>query len=246
MTASTPKTVIITGASSGIGLALARAYLARGDRVVGNARTQERLQAAAAQLGQPTHFVGVAGDIAQPETARQLFETATNKFGGADILINNAGIFGVKPFAEWTSADVDAMVATNLKGFIYPSQEAARHMSKRGSGHIINVTASIALQPQANVPATLPVLIKGGINAATRALALELAPHQVMVAAVAPGIVDTPLHAPETHDFLKGLAPVGRIAGTQEIVEAVMYLGDAAFTTGVVLPVDGGMATGRW
>lgn len=124
--------------------------------------------------------------------------------------------------------------------------EVACDQVARRQGHIINITASIALQPIANVPAVLPVLIKGGINQATKALALELAAHNVQVAAVAPGIVDTPLHASDTHDFLKTLAPTGRMGHVQEIVDAVLYLADASFTTGVVLPVDGGMASGKW
>jgi NAD(P)-dependent dehydrogenase (short-subunit alcohol dehydrogenase family) len=240
------KTVVITGASSGIGLALAQAYVALGDNVVGNARTPERLQAAAQHLGSPSNFVGVPGDIGKPETAKALFAAAQRRFGQVDILINNAGIFNVKPFEQWSPEDIEAMVSTNLKGFIYPSQEAAKHMVANKAGHIINITASIALQPLLNVPATLPILIKGGLNAATRALATELAPHNVMVSAVAPGIIDTPLHTPESHGFLKGLNPLGRIGLVQEIVDAVMYLGDANFTTGVVLPVDGGMSAGKW
>jgi NAD(P)-dependent dehydrogenase (short-subunit alcohol dehydrogenase family) len=246
MTQHPPKTVVITGASSGIGLALAQAYLALGDNVVGNARTPERLQAAAQKLGSPLNFLQVAGDIAKPETAQALFAKAQARFGKVDILINNAGIFSVKPFGQWTADDIDALVNTNLKGFIYPSQAAAQHMSANRSGHIISITASIAMQALSTVPATLPILIKGGINAATQALALELAAHNVMVSAVAPGIIDTPLHTPESHGFLAGLNPLARMGSVQEIVDAVMYLGNANFATGVVLPVDGGASAGRW
>ncbi len=246
MTQLSPKIVVITGASSGIGLALARAYLALGDNVVGNARTAERLQTAARQLGSPPNFLPVAGDIARPETARALFAQAQARFGRVDILINNAGIFSMKPFGQWTPDDIDALVNTNLKGFVYPSQEAARHMAANKSGHIISITASIALQPLSTVPATLPILIKGGLNAATQALALELAPYNVMVSAVAPGIIDTPLYTPESHGFLAGLNPLARIGSVDEIVDAVLYLGKANFATGVVLPVDGGASAGRW
>lgn len=243
---SNSPTVVITGASSGIGLGLAQAYLERGFNVVANARTEERLATAAKQLGNPTRFVGVAGDIGKRDTAQQLIDRAVERFGQVDVLINNAGIFNAKPFVEYTEEELDQLVATNLKGFVYASQAAARHMVARRQGHIVNITASIALQPNQQVPALLPVLIKGGINAATRALALELAPHNVKVNAVAPGIVDTPLYTPEQHGFLNGLAPAGRIATVREIADAVLYLTSADFTTGVVLPVDGGMSTGKW
>jgi len=243
---NTSPTVVITGASSGIGLGLAQAYLERGFNVVANARTDERLATAAKQLGHPARFLGVAGDIGRRDTAQRLIDRAVERFGQVDVLVNNAGIFNAKPFVEYTEEELDQLVATNLKGFVYASQAAAKHMVARRQGHIVNITASIALQPNQQVPAALPVLIKGGINAATRALALELAPHNVKVNAVAPGIVDTPLYTPEMHGFLNGLAPAGRIATVREIADAVLYLTSADFTTGVVLPVDGGMSTGKW
>ena len=240
------RTVVITGASSGIGLALAAAYLERGYNVVGNARTTERLDAAKAQLGNPANFHGVAGDIADPATAKKLFSEAIARFGKVDILVNNAGIFNAKPFHTYTPEDVERLVDTNLKGFFYPSQQAAVHMTANGAGHIVNITASVAIQPNVKVPAVLPVLVKGGLNAATRALALELAAHGVKVAAVAPGIIDTPLHDEGSHDFLKTLQPSGGLGEVQDIVGAVLYLTDARFVTGVVLSVDGGATSGTW
>lgn len=246
MNATTNRTVIITGASSGIGLALAEAYLKRGYNVVGNSRTLERLEKAAADLGNPSNFLLVAGDIAEPETARNLFERAIARFGKVDILINNAGIFNAKPFTTYTPEEVERLVATNLKGFFYPSQHAAAHMAANKQGHIVNITASVAIQPNVNVPAVLPVLVKGGLNSATRALALELAADNVKVNAVAPGIIDTPLHDEGTHQFLKGLQPSGKIGSVKDIVDAVLYLTDAEFTTGIVLTVDGGATSGKW
>jgi NAD(P)-dependent dehydrogenase (short-subunit alcohol dehydrogenase family) len=243
---SNQKTVIVTGASSGIGFAIAEAYVKRGYNVIGNARSAERLQAAAAELDNPSNFIGVAGDIALPATARELFKTAIDKFGQVDILINNAGIFIAKPITDYTEADVDAIVGTNLLGFFYPSQLAAKHMTERKQGHIINITASIAIQPNAKVPALLPVLIKGGLNQATRALALELATTGVKVNSVAPGIIETPLHGDyeNTRAFYNTLAPTGTTGVVKDIVDAVLYLSDSSFSTGVVLPVDGGATTG--
>jgi NAD(P)-dependent dehydrogenase (short-subunit alcohol dehydrogenase family) len=240
------KTAIVTGASSGIGLALARAFLERGYAVVGNARTLSRLKKASEALGSPDRFVPVEGDIGRPDVAKRLFAVALERFGHVDVLVNNAGVFIAKPAADYDADDVEQVIGTNLKGFIYPSQEAARHMAERGCGCIVNITASLASQPQAAVPALLAVLSKGGIDQATRALALELAPKGVRVNAVAPGIIDTPMHAAASHGFLKALSPLQRLGTTEQIVEAVLYLVDAEFTTGVILPVDGGATAGRW
>ncbi|MGV8917883.1 MAG: SDR family NAD(P)-dependent oxidoreductase [Pseudomonas sp.] len=240
------KTVVITGASSGIGFALAQAFLARGYNVVGNSRTLERLQAAAEHFTNSQNFIAVAGDISKPATATALFERAIAAFGKVDVLINNAGIFSSKAFVDYSPEDLEAQLDTNLRGFVFPSQAAAKHMTERKQGHIISISAAVALQPNRNTPAALPVLIKGGINQAVRALALELSPHNIKVTAVAPGIIDTPLHDPQHAEFLKSLQPVGHVGQVQDIVEAVLYLAEAEFTTGVVLAVDGGMSTGTW
>lgn len=240
-----PRTVIVTGASSGLGYALAEAFLDRGDNVVGNARSQARLDQAIARLGQPDRFIGVAGDIAEAATARRLLAAAIETFGGVDILINNAGIFIPKPVTEYTEADVDALVGTNLKGFFYPAQAAARIMTEQGHGHIIAITASVALQPDTRVPALLPVLVKGGLNQAVKGLALELAASGVQVNAVAPGIIDTPLHSGNV-EGLGALSPSGRTGVPQDVVDAVLYLTDARFVSGVILPVDGGSTAGTW
>ena len=243
---SLKKTVIITGASSGIGLGLVKAFLARGYNVVGNARSPSGLDSAAAQLGHPVGFMGVAGDIADPATSTALVAQAVEAFGAIDGLVNNAGFFLPKPFIEYSPQDLDALLDTNLKGLVYASQAAAAHMIGRQQGFIINISAAVALQPNIQVPAALPVLIKGGVNQMTRALALELSPHNIKVNAVAPGIIDTPMHDPAHRDFLDNLAPAGRVGTIEEIAEAVLYLAGADFTTGAILPVDGGMSTGKW
>ncbi|MES2257927.1 MAG: SDR family oxidoreductase [Pseudomonadota bacterium] len=242
------QTVIVTGASSGIGFAVAKAYLERGYNVVGNARTLERLQAAAKQLGNPANFLLVAGDISKAATAADLFEKAIAAFGKVDILINNAGIFLAKPIGEYTEDDLESIVSTNLKGFFYPSQHAAMHMAKNRDGHIVTITASIAMQPNGKVPALLPILIKGGLNHATRGLAIELAGSNVRVNAIAPGIIKTPMHSADegTQSFLKTLAPNGATGETQDVVNAVLYLTDSKFTSGTVMAVDGGATAGTW
>jgi NAD(P)-dependent dehydrogenase (short-subunit alcohol dehydrogenase family) len=240
------KTAVVTGASSGIGLGIAKALLGHGWNVVGNARTQPRLDAAAAHLKAGERFFGVAGSIAAPDTAKRLLDAAIDRFGRVDLLVNSAGIFLVKPFVDFTPDEIEQQIATNVKGVIFASQEAARRMIAGGrGGHIVNITAALALQPRSNVPAFLAVLLKGGLNAATRALALELAPHGIRVNAVAPGIIDSPLHTPESHEFLKTLQPAHRLGTIEEIADAVIYLAGADFTNGIVLPVDGGATAGN-
>ncbi|MBP2697513.1 SDR family NAD(P)-dependent oxidoreductase [Pseudomonas aeruginosa] len=242
---SNNRTVVITGASSGIGFGLAKAFLASGFNVVGNARSAERLDEAGERLNNAA-FIGVAGDIARPDTAHRLIQASIEAFGQVDVLVNNAGFFLPKPFIEYSPEDIDSLLETNLKGVVYASQAAAAHMIERRQGQIINITAAVALQPNIAVPAALPVLIKGGLNQVTRALALELSPHNIQVNAVAPGIIETPMHDPASFDFLNSLQPAGRIGGVSDIADAVLYLANARFTTGVVLPVDGGMSVGKW
>jgi NAD(P)-dependent dehydrogenase (short-subunit alcohol dehydrogenase family) len=244
----TAKTVIVTGASSGIGLALAEAYLKRGDNVVGNARTMARLEEAAAALGNPANFVMVDGDIGRRDTADRLMDRAVEAFGQVDVLVNNAGIFIAKPFVEFTDEDVNSIVDTNLRGFVYPAQAAARHMTANGSGHIIAISACIAMQPQAKLPCALTALVKGGLNHIVKALAVELGPTGVQVNAVAPGIIDTPIFPrdADTWAFLRTFAPNGKTGVTQDVVDAVQYLTDSSYVTGSIMTVDGGSTAGTW
>jgi len=242
------KTVMVTGASSGIGFAIAEACLKRGYNVVANSRSLENLQKAADKLGNPDNFLLVAGDISKRETSVKLFAAAAKAFGKVDILVNNAGIFISKPLVDYTEEDVDTIIDTNLKGFFYPSQMAAEHMRKNRSGHIVAITAALGIQPNAKVPALLPVLVKGGLNQAIRDLALELAPHNIMVNGIAPGIIETPMHSADENvvSFMKQLAPLNRIGKPQDIVNAVFYLTDSNFVTGTVAVVDGGTTAGIW
>lgn len=238
----TKKTALVTGASSGIGLGLTKTLLERGYRVVANSRrvTQRGTLTATDDLAL------VDGDIASPKTAESLVATAVRRFGGVDLLVNNAGVFIPKPFTDYTSEDFDSLVATNLSGFFHITQRAARQMRQQGSGHIVNITTTLADQPVAGVSAAIPVLTKGGLNAVTKALAIEYAAEGIRVNAIGSGIIDTPMHKPETHGFLKTLAPIRRIGQVSEIVDAILYLDEATFVTGEILHVDGGAHAGKW
>ncbi len=185
------KTVIITGASSGIGLALAKAFLASGARVVANSRNLTK----AGTLTPGPNLVLVDGDIASPEVADRIVEAA-ERFGGADLLVNNAGVFIAKPFTDYTAEDFAGLVSTNLTGFLHVTQRAVRRMRARGTGHVVTITTALADQPIAGVTASIPILTKAGLNAASKALAIEHAAEGIRFNTVAPGMVDTPMHKP--------------------------------------------------
>jgi NAD(P)-dependent dehydrogenase (short-subunit alcohol dehydrogenase family) len=237
---SEQKVVVITGASRGIGASLTKGFRKIGYGVVANSRFISKSDVA----DDPAILV-VDGDIAVPDTAERIFSAAFERFGRIDTLVNNAGVFIAKPFIDYSEADFATMIAVNLAGFFHISQLAAFRMLRAGSGHIINITATIAEQPMATLAAALAVLMKGGLNAVTRALAIEYASRGIRVNAVSPGAIKTPMHSPEAHDFLSGLQPMGRMGETQEITDAVMYLEKAAFVTGEILHVDGGWSAGR-
>ncbi len=236
------KTAIVTGASQGIGAGLVTAFQRNGYRVVANSRNISKTNSFTASAD----LVLVEGDIGKRETAAKIVEAAISRFGTIDVLVNNAGIFIPKPFTEYTVDDFDALVSTNLAGFFHVSQLAVKQMLKQKSGSIVNISTTLVDQPLAGVPAALQVLTKGGLNAVTRALAIEYATQGIRVNTVGAGIVDTPMHKPDTHEFLKTLQPMGRIAKIEEIVDAVLYLTEAKFVTGEVLHVDGGAHAGRW
>ncbi len=232
------KAVIITGASQGIGAALVKAFAERGYGVVANSRT--------IKPSDSPNVIAIAGDVADPQTAERVVGAAIDRFGRVDTLVNNAGIFIAKPFVNYTGDDFASVLSVNLAGFFFISQHAASRMLLQGSGHIVNITATLADQPLKVVPAAMASLTKGGLNAVTRAMAIEYADKGVRVNAVAPGVIKTPMHAPETHAFLAGLHPMNRVGEIQEVVEAVLYLETAAFVTGEILHVDGGAHAGRW
>jgi NAD(P)-dependent dehydrogenase (short-subunit alcohol dehydrogenase family) len=231
------KVAIITGASQGIGAALVKAYRDRNYRVVATSRSIK-------PSGDP-QIVSVAGDIGDPATAELIVSEALARFGRIDTLVNNAGIFMAKPFTAYTAADFAAKVSTNLAGFFHITQRAVAEMLKQRSGHIVSITTSLTDHALSDVPSVLASLTKGGVNSATKSLAIELADKGVRVNAVSPGVIKTPMHAPETHAFLAGLHPVNRLGEIRDVLEAVLYLESAGFVTGEILHVDGGQSAGH-
>lgn len=232
------KVAIITGASQGIGANLVQAYRDLNYRVVANSRSIRQ--------GSDPDILAVEGDIADPRVAARVVEEGLARFGRIDTLVNNAGIFVAKPFTDYTEADFARVLSVNLAGFFHVTQHAAAAMLKQGSGHIVNVTTSLVDQPIAGVPAVLASLTKGGLNSATKGLAIEYATMGIRVNAVSPGIIKTPMHPAETHEALGKLHPVGRMGEIRDIVDAVVFLENAGFVTGEILHVDGGQNAGRW
>ncbi len=239
------NTVIITGASSGIGLDIARGFLERGSNVVINARNSEKLASAARALGDKNRIAIVPGDIGNKETGEKMVNTAVERFGSADVLVNNAGIFGLKPFLESTEEDLDKYIHINLKGTYFVTQAVVKQMKNQGGGSIVNIGTVLINHSMAGVPASAALITKGGVHALTTSLASELAADNIRVNAVAPGIVRTPIYGDADVDAFGGVALMNRVGEVQEITEAVIHLAAASFTTGVILPVDGGYVHGR-
>jgi NAD(P)-dependent dehydrogenase (short-subunit alcohol dehydrogenase family) len=237
---SDEKTAIVTGASRGIGAGLVEAFLKEGYRVVATSLDASRSLTASPGL------ILVDGDICKQETAARAVEAAIKNFGTIDVLVTNAGIFYVKPFTDFTSEDFNALVSVNLLGFIYITQLAVQQMLKQKSGCVVSITASLADNPIAGVKASVSMITKGGLNAVIRSLAIEYAKEGIRFNAVAPGVVDTPLHKDDPKDALKTLQPMGRIAAVKDIADAVLYLVHAGQVTGEILHVDGGAHAGKW
>jgi NAD(P)-dependent dehydrogenase (short-subunit alcohol dehydrogenase family) len=234
------KVAIVTGASSGIGLGLTQTLLEREYRVVGTSRTISKSK----NLTASEDIVLVDGDIGNKETACKVADAALKHFGRIDLLVNNAGIFVPKSFTDYTEEDFAHMVAVNVASFFFMSQQVIPQMKKQQSGHIVNIATTLAEHPLAGM--ALQILTKATMPAVTRALALEYAAEGIRINTVSPGIVDTPMHANDDHEFLKKLHPIQRLAQTSEIVDAVLYLQSATFVTGENLKVDGGAHAGKW
>ena len=235
--ASERKVAVITGASGGIGEALVNAYRDRNYRVVATARSMKPSGS--------DDVVVVTGDIADRKTAERAISEGMARFGRIDTLVNNAGIFIAKPFTQYTEADYAAIVAVNLTGFFHITQVAVAEMEKQGSGHIVQITTSLVDHANSHVPSVLASLTKGGLNAATKSLAIEYAKRGVRVNAVSPGTIKSPMHPVETHAQLDALHPVGHMGEISDIVGAILYLESASFVTGEILHVDGGQSAGH-
>ncbi|HEX4505654.1 MAG TPA: SDR family NAD(P)-dependent oxidoreductase [Alphaproteobacteria bacterium] len=231
------KVAVITGASQGIGAGLVKAFRDHDYRVVANSRS--------IKPSSDPDLLAVPGDIADPEVARRVITQGLERFGSIDTLVNNAGIFIASPFTKYTEDQFAAMVATNLAGFFHITQRAIAAMEKQGSGHIVNITTSLVDHASSSVPSVLASLTKGGLNSATKSLAIEYAKKGIRVNAVSPGVIKTPMHTPDTHEFLANLHPVGRMGEIPDIVGAVLYLESAGFVTGEILHVDGGQSAGH-
>lgn len=237
------KTVLITGASQGIGAGLANTFLARGYNVVATSRRVSQTKEIAAS----DRLARVDGDIADPATARSVVDTALARFGRIDALVNNAGIFFTKPFLDYTVEDYRKLAATNLEGFLHLTQLVVRQLlAQKSGGSIVSITTSLVEHPIAGVSASVAMATKGGIEAISKNIAMEYAKDGIRVNTVAPGIVDTPLHKDNPKDFLRTLSPMQSISSVQEIVDGVVFLTEAPHVTGEVLHVDGGAHLGRW
>ena len=229
------RVVVITGASQGIGAGLVQGYRKLGYAVVANSRN----------IGESDDpmVLAVAGDISAPGVGKGVIDAAMRRFGRVDTVVNNAGIFIPKPFTSYTDADFDAITGVNLRGFFEVTRAALAVME--AGGHIVNISTSLVDQANSQAPSALASLTKGGLNAATKALAVEYAGRGIRANAVALGVIDTPMHDPSTHDSLASLNPMGRLGDIDDAVDAVLYLEQAGFVTGEILHVDGGQSAGH-
>jgi len=237
---SARKTAIITGASGGIGSGLVEAFLKDGYNVVATSLNPSRSLTASPSL------VLVDGDIGKQETAAQVVETAIQRFGTVDVLVNNAGIFRTKPFIDFTTEDFNALVSTNLLGFLYVTQLSVKQMLKQKSGNVVSITAALADQPVVGANASVAMITKGGLNTVTRSLAIEYAKEGIRFNAVAPGTVDSPMHQDAPRESLTARQPMKTVTEVKDIVDAVLYLSRAGQVTGEIIHVDGGSHAGCW
>jgi NAD(P)-dependent dehydrogenase (short-subunit alcohol dehydrogenase family) len=232
------QTALITGASGGIGGGLVEGFLREGYNVVATSRNANR------KLTTSGSLVLLEGDIGNQQTAADAVEAAINNFGTIDVLVNNAGIFLTKPFTDFTTEDFNALVSTNLLRFFYITQHSVKEMLKQKSGCVVSITAALADRPIAGENGSISMITKGGLNAATRNLAIEYAKDGIRFNAVAPGVVDTPMHRHDPND--PPLQPAMTMATVKDIVDAVLYLAQAGHVSGEILHVDGAAPARRW
>jgi NAD(P)-dependent dehydrogenase (short-subunit alcohol dehydrogenase family) len=232
------RVAVVTGASQGIGEGLVSGFRKLGYAVVANSRT-------IAESDDPM-VLTVPGDVAQPRVGQRIVDAALHRFGRIDTVVNNAGIFIPKSFTDYTDGDFDAITGVNLRGFFEVSRAAIAAMLAQGEGgHVVNISTSLVDHANSAVPSALASLTKGGLNAVTKALAVEYAGRGIRANTVALGIIATPMHDESTHEALAKMHPVGRIGEVDDVVDAVLYLENARFVTGEVLHVDGGQSAGH-
>jgi NAD(P)-dependent dehydrogenase (short-subunit alcohol dehydrogenase family) len=236
------KTAIVTGASQGIGEAIVRAFLDRDYNVVGNARSFSD-----ETFVPSSNLALVEGDIGLAATAEKIAQSAIQNFGTIDVVVSNAGIFSSKPFTDYTAEEFRNFVSVNLEGFIFITQLAVKRMLAQDTGgSVTSITAALASNPIAGSPASIPMITKGGLEAVILSLANEYASSNIRFNAVAPGVVDSPMHKGTPKDLMKTFSPMGVISEVNDIADAVVYLTEARYVTGEVLHVDGGAHAGRW
>jgi len=231
------RVAVITGGSQGIGAGLVAGYRQRGWAVVASART--------IKPGEDPDVVTVEGDISEPATADRIIGAALGRFGHIDTVVNNAGVFLAKPFTDYTAADYAMVTGVNLAGFLWLTQRAVTEMLRRGHGHIVNISATVAERADSRSPSVLAALTKGGLAAATRSLAIEYASRGIRVNAVSPGVIQTPMHPAESYAALADRLPLGRVGQVSDVVDAILYLEEAPYVTGEILHVDGGQIAGH-
>jgi NAD(P)-dependent dehydrogenase (short-subunit alcohol dehydrogenase family) len=231
------RVAVITGASQGIGAGLVDGYRTSGWAVVANALT--------IKASHDPEVVAVEGDVSDPATGDRIVGAALRQFGRIDTLVNNAGVYISKAFTDYTAADYATMVAVNLAGFVTMTQRVIPEMLKNSAGHVINMAATVAENADSAVPAALTALTKGGLAAATRSLAIEYASRGIRFNAVSPGIIQTPLHDPDSYAASAALVPMGRVGQVSDVVDAVLFLESAGYVTGEILHIDGGQVAGH-
>jgi NAD(P)-dependent dehydrogenase (short-subunit alcohol dehydrogenase family) len=228
---------IVTGASRGIGAGIVAGYRAMGWSVVANALT--------IAASDDADVLTVEGDISDPATVDRLVAGTLERFGRIDTLVNNAGVFVSKPFTEYTTDDYALMIGVNLTGFFGVTQRVIPAMLERGRGHIVNITTTLVDFANSERPSALTSLTKGGLAAATRALAIEYAARGIRVNAVSPGVVRTSDDDPAAYDELARYHPLGRVGRISDVVDGILFLEASPFITGEILHIDGGQIAGR-
>jgi NAD(P)-dependent dehydrogenase (short-subunit alcohol dehydrogenase family) len=231
------RVAVITGGSQGIGAGLVAAYRRQGWAVVANSRS--------IKPSEDRDVLTVNGDVSEPATTDRIIGAALESFGRIDTLINNAGVFISKPFSDYTAEDYTSVVGVNLTGFFRLTQRAIAEMLKRNGGHVVNITTTLSDYANSDVPSVLTALTKGGVASATRSLAIEYASRGIRVNAVSPGVIQTPIHPPETYDALAALHPIGRVGQVSDIVDGILFLESSPFITGEILHIDGGQIAGH-